>query len=363
MNTAPVPERQQGHGNTAKDIVKASPAVRVMAARLGVKLEEVRGTGPDGRVTQQDVQNSVPRPSSSSTSAQGPAQSSSPAPTTQHLAVSPERSKIPELTKVEFGRTRKVMYRAMGDQAHVPHFGYTHTLNLTPLLPYMKALNTTSGPSKVSYMANDIPTEHARNPLSDAPKQKTTLLSFLVKGLLLAMEEHPIMRARAKEQGSNRFLDIGRDGIIGVAVADPKFGLVTPSLPRFPPTVGLGTITSALSGLRQNPTKPTSPANITISSVGGLGKARGAMPVLPPGGGVAICAVGKARWEVEWKKGQSKTMEWLPEDIEAGGTEAVLRCPVGWSGDHRVLEGAELIAFTETWKKYIEEPWRWLYID
>ena len=27
------------------------------------------------------------------------------------------------------------------------------------------------------------------------------------------------MRARAKEQGSNRFLDIGRDGIIGVAVA------------------------------------------------------------------------------------------------------------------------------------------------
>lgn len=64
------------------------------------------------------------------------------------------------------------------------------------------------------------------------------------------------------------------------------------------------------------------------------------MPVLPPGGGLAICAVGKARWEVEWKKGKSKTMDWLPEDIEAGGTEAVLKCPVGWSGDHRVVSFA-----------------------
>lgn len=123
VNTAPVPERTAGGGET-KDIVKASPAVRVMAARLGVKLEEVKGTGPGGRVTQQDVQNAVPRPLAPKSP--GPQSISSrtavSAPVHQ-LATSPERSKIPELTKVEFGRTRKVMYRAMGDQAHVPHFG------------------------------------------------------------------------------------------------------------------------------------------------------------------------------------------------------------------------------------------------
>jgi hypothetical protein len=112
--------------------------------------------------------------------------------------------------------------------------------------------------------------------------------------------------------------------------------------------------------------------------------------------------------------------DYTPQEVERGGMEAVLRCPVGWSGDHRVvcrlsllplprplpfdpplipplllllpskpslssrtgawsrffvrvwgqgvalmvqLEGAELIAFTETWKKYIEEPWRWLKVD
>jgi 2-oxoisovalerate dehydrogenase E2 component (dihydrolipoyl transacylase) len=123
VNTAPVPERQAG-GGTARDIVKASPAVRVMAARLGVKLEDVRATGPDGRVTQQDVQNSVPRPSSPAQASNAAATSrAAPSVPAQQLAVSPERSQIPEMTKVEFGRTRKVMYRAMGDQAHVPHFG------------------------------------------------------------------------------------------------------------------------------------------------------------------------------------------------------------------------------------------------
>lgn len=83
----------------------------------------------------------------------------------------------------------------------------------------MKALNGTTTPPSASYLASDIPATQARNPLSDAAKQKTTLLSFLVKGLLLAMEEHPIMRARAREAGTARFLDIARDGTVGVAVS------------------------------------------------------------------------------------------------------------------------------------------------
>lgn len=116
-----------------------------------------------------------------------------------------------------------------------------------------------------------------------------------------------------------------------------------------------------------------SPANgsLTISSVGALGESRGANPVLPPGGGVAIAAIGRAKWEVEWANAEGKVFEMDPEGVKAGGTRAVLKCPVGWSGDHRVvssgevsadkqLEGAELIAFTESWKRNVEQPWRWL---
>lgn len=65
------------------------------------------------------------------------------------------------------------------------------------------------------------------------------------------------------------------------------------------------------------------------------------MPVLPPGGGLAICAVGRAKWEMEWKKASGKgIMDMTPEDVERGGMAAVLRCPVGWSGDHRVVSAS-----------------------
>lgn len=86
-------------------------------------------------------------------------------------------------------------------------------------MPYLRAMNTSPSPTTANYMASDIPSEHARDPLPISSSQKTTLLSFLIKGLLLAMEEHPIMRSRAKEVGHGRVLEISRDGVIGVAVS------------------------------------------------------------------------------------------------------------------------------------------------
>jgi 2-oxoisovalerate dehydrogenase E2 component (dihydrolipoyl transacylase) len=105
---------------------------------------------------------------------------------------------------------------------HTHARSYSHTLNLTPLLPYLQTLNPPSSSSKPSYLASDIPPELALDPIAtsgDAARQKTTLLSFLVKGLLLAMEEHPILRARVKEKDGARWLDVARDGTIGVAVS------------------------------------------------------------------------------------------------------------------------------------------------
>ncbi|WWC97549.1 hypothetical protein V866_004433 [Kwoniella sp. B9012] len=338
-----------------KGNIKTSPAVRTLATKLGIDLSMVKGSGENGRITKQDVEShySISSGASPSSETGGKVQS--------------YRDDLPEFTRVEFGRTRKIMFRALGEQGKIPHFGYSHTLNLTPLLPYLKASNppTSNSRDKQGYIASDIPSELVTNPISEE-KGKTTILSFLVKGLTLALQEHPIMRSRLKEDGEKRLLEIGRDGVIGVAVSDPKYGLLTPSLPPLPPTTSISTITSHLHSLRQAPNKPSTPANITISSVGGLGEATGAMPILPPGGGLAICAVGRAKWDMEWDLAhgdefRGKSVWEMDESmVERGGTRAVLRVPVGWSGDHRILEGAELISFTETWKKYIEQPWRWI---
>lgn len=94
-----------------------------------------------------------------------------------------------------------------------------------------------------------------------------------------------------------------------------------------------------------------------------------AAPVLVPGSGVAIVAVGHAKWVMR-----------LPSD---GIGEPQRRFVVGvsWSADHRVVEGtcaqslvrllcceaygtraiktgAELAAFVESWRGWVEHPER-----
>lgn len=85
-------------------------------------------------------------------------------------------------------------------------------------------------------------------------------------------------------------------------------------------------------------------ATVTVSNVGAVGDGEYAHPVLVPGGGFAIVAIGRARWV------------WDVSKSEHG--ERRLKVGVSWSADHRVLEGAELAAFVESWRAYVEAPER-----
>ena len=84
---------------------------------------------------------------------------------------------------------------------------------------------------------------------------------------------------------------------------------------------------------------------MTVSNIGAIGAGEFAMPVLVPGGGVAIVAVGRARWMWDVERGD-------------GSGERRLKVGVSWSADHRVVEGAELAAFVESWRGYVEVPER-----
>src|SRR5690606_28790682 len=92
------------------------------------------------------------------------------------------------------------------------------------------------------------------------------------------------------------------------------------------------------------------------------------------GGGVAIVAVGRARWvwdvEDEYWNVSARggdgfgSMEPPPgrNGVKSGGGgmrgQRRLKLPISWSADHRVVEGAELAAFVETWRKWVGEPVR-----
>ena len=82
---------------------------------------------------------------------------------------------------------------------------------------------------------------------------------------------------------------------------------------------------------------------MTVSNVGGIGDGESAHPVLVPGAGVAIVAIGRAKWI--W-------------DVTKSEGERRLKVSVSWSADHRVVEGAELVAFMEAWRGWVECPQR-----
>jgi len=65
---------------------------------------------------------------------------------------------------------------------------------------------------------------------------------------------------------------------------------------------------------------------------GAIGVGESAMPVLKPGGSVTIVAFGHAWWVWDVEQGDGKG-------------ERRLKIGIGWSVDHRVVEGAELAAF------------------
>ena len=148
---------------------------------------------------------------------------------------------------------------------------------------------------------------------------------------------------------------------ISIALSTPT-GLYTPTLTSLN-TSNIYDIASSLARLaylgRQVPCgltlkeMPKKGGTITISNVGAIGKGEWANPVLVPGGGIAIVAIGRAKWVLD------------VDGPEAGvGSEGnalgmrKLKVGVSWSADHRVVEGAELAAFVECWRSWVETPER-----
>ncbi|KAI0045826.1 CoA-dependent acyltransferase [Auriscalpium vulgare] len=188
---------------------------------------------------------------------------------------------------------------------------------------------------------------------------KLTYLPILLKTLSKAMLEWPLFRASITPSptppapNAKPTLTIRPHADICIALSTPT-GLYTPVL-KAADTHSAYALASQLKHLahlgRQVPSAltpaelPRRGGTLTVSNVGALGAGEAAMPVLVPGGGVAIVALGRARWVWDVDRGD-------------GSGERRLKMGVSWAADHRVVEGAELAAFVETWRGYVEHPER-----
>lgn len=234
-----------GGGPSAGDAsVKALPVVRRLAREHGIDLSSVRGTGPGGRITRDDVMAAV----------EGAPQEDAPAP------AAGERVRLSMLR-------RTIAANMTASWLEIPHVTVFHDIDATRLLAARQALAARHGRS--------IPME-----------------ALVVRALVPVLDEFRAFNATL--EGDELVLHPSLD--VGIAV-DTDEGLLVPVV-REAENLGVMELAATIADLGvRGKARSLGPgdltgATFTLSNIGALGGARGT-PIIPKGT-TAILVIGRA---------------------------------------------------------------------
>ena len=279
----------------------ASPSVRKFARELGVTIASVKGTGPKGRITQDDVQAFV---KSVMSGASAPAATSGGSLGGLNLLPWPkvDFSKFGETERQALSRIKKLSAANLArNWVMIPAVTYHEDADITDLEAFRVQTNKEN----------------------EKQGSKITMLAFLIKASVAALKKFPEF---------NSSLD-GDDLVLKkyfhiAFAADTPNGLVVPVI-RNADQKGIFEIareTAELAALaRDGKLKPDQMqgASFTISSLGGIGGTYFSPIINAPE--VAILGVSKAAMKPVWNG-----KEFAPRLI----------CPLSLTADHRVIDGA-----------------------
>jgi 2-oxoisovalerate dehydrogenase E2 component (dihydrolipoyl transacylase) len=293
-------EPQRGAPRPVGEKPLAAPAVRLKAREAGIDLRFVRGSGPAGRITHQDLDAYIARPPE-------PSKRSGRAP-----------NKAVETIKVA-GLRRRIAEKMAESARRVAHFSYVEETDVTALEELRASLNARA-------------TEE---------RPKLTLLPFLMLAIVKAVGEFPQVNAHYDDESDV----ITRFGAVhlGVATQTPN-GLMVPVV-RHAETLTLyqcaGEMRRVSEAARQGVAarEELSGSTITLTSLGALGGVASTPIVNRPE--VAIVGVNKIVVRPVWRDGgfaPRKTMN------------------LSSSFDHRVVDGYDAATFIQRLRALIEAP-------
>jgi pyruvate dehydrogenase E2 component (dihydrolipoamide acetyltransferase) len=292
--------------SAAESETKVSPIARRVAERLGVDLSQIKGTGRNGRISQEDVEAYAAARQIGSVPPMEVAVGATP-----HAAAgSPANVPVAEkLTSMRATIARRLLESTQG----IPHYRLSSDVQMTALLARRAELNTNATPVSI----NDL----------------------LVRACALALRVHPALNAQFDGVELLKFPHAD----ISVAVATDN-GLVTPII-RSADTLTpaeIGRIASSLADsaragrlTREEITGGT----FTISNLGMFGVDRFDAIINPPQ--VSILAIGAITDRLVLREGQATA---------ASFATLTLSC------DHRVVDGAVGARFLAQLRELIERP-------
>ena len=294
-------------------IPHASPSIRKFARELGVDLAQVRGSGPKGRITQEDVHGYV-----KGVIAGGAAAAAAPAPAGKGGGGGLDLLPWPSLDFSKFGATElqplSRIKKISGPNLHrnwvmIPHVTQYDQADVTELEEFRKASNAAMAKSGV----------------------KLTMLAFVIKACVAALKKYPAFNSSLDAKGENLILK--QYYHVGFA-ADTPNGLVVPVV-KDADKKGIAQIAQEMGELsaqaRDGKLKPADMqgASFTISSLGGIGGTAFTPIINAPE--VAILGLSKAEIKPVWD-GKA----FVPR----------LMMPTSLSYDHRVIDGAMAARFS-----------------
>jgi 2-oxoisovalerate dehydrogenase E2 component (dihydrolipoyl transacylase) len=282
----------------------ASPAVRRRAWDLGVELQFVHGSGPAGRITQQDLDVYLHSRGQAAQARTGGTA----------YAQRDEETEVPVI-----GLRRKIAQKMQEAKRRIPHFSYVEEVDVTELEALRARLNAKFG----------------------AERGKLTVLPLLARAVVLAVRDFPQMNARFDDDKGV----VTRYGAVhlGMAAQTPN-GLMVPVL-HHAETMDLWTFAKEVSRLAEAARSGKAGrdelqgSTITISSLGPLGGIVTTPVINHPE--VAIIGVNRI----------------VERPVFQGG-HVVARKLMNLSSsfDHRVVDGMDAAEFIQAIRALLEAP-------
>jgi len=291
--------------------VPAPPSVRKFAREIGIDLSNVKGTGPGGRISMDDVKNfsRLVRQETIDTPIGSVGKSG--------MKPLPDFSQQGSITREKMTKIRKVTVRSMaGSWESIPHVTLHRYANITQL-------------------------EKQRRMMKDKGAANLTFTAVLIKFAAHALKRFPKLNAS---------LDLASEEIIykeyrniGVAVDTPK-GLMVPVV-KHADQKNIQEIANDLTSLSERARsgklslEEMSAATFTITNLGGMGTEHFTPIINAPES--AILGVGRASIRPEWNG-----TEFHPQNM----------LPLSLSFDHRLIDGAEGARFMKWLADALENP-------
>lgn len=296
--------------------VLATPATRQLARNLGIDLCTVGGTGPNGRITKEDVRAVVERKSAPAPVA------AAPAPTPVAAAVPPPPAFVASTgdERISFrGIRKKIADNMLRSKQSAAHFTYVEECDVTELVALRARAKKRASERGI----------------------KLSFLPFIIKAVVSGLKKYPILNATLDTQRDE--IVLRKNYHIGIAAASEQ-GLIVPVL-KNADQLSLFQIAGNLDPLAERARTGKASrdeltgSTFTISSLGALGGVL-ATPIInfPE---VAILGVHKIREVPAVRNGQIVVRSVMNLSI---------------SLDHRIVDGYEGAQFMQHVVGLLEDP-------